>query len=186
MLKTKLNAYLSEKPVIAAAHENNWQDAVNSPAKVVLCCTANIMNINEKIAECHKCGKLVFIHIDLSDGIGKDKAGVEYLAKCGIDGVVSTRGNLVKFARELGLITIQRFFALDAKGVASIHDLTSSSRPDYIEIMPGVIPKIIKQVSKGAIPVMVGGLIDNKDEVSEALDCGAVAISTSKKELWYI
>ena len=186
MLKTKLKEYLAKTPIIAAAHENNWQDAINSPVKVVLCCASNIMNIKDKIDECHKHGKIVFIHIDLSDGIGKDKAGVEFLAKCGIDGIVSTRGNIVKYAREQGLITIQRFFALDSKGVASIQDLTSSSKPDFIEIMPGVITKIIKQVAKGSIPVMVGGLIDTKEEIAEAVKSGAIAISTSKKELWYI
>ncbi|MBQ5911329.1 MAG: glycerol-3-phosphate responsive antiterminator [Clostridia bacterium] len=186
MLKAKLEEYLAETPVIAAATANNWQDAIESPAKVVIFCTANIMNVKDRIEECHKHGKLAFVHIDLSEGIGKDKAGVEFLAKCGIDGIASTRGNLVKYAREQGLITIQRFFALDSKGVASIHDLTASSHPDFIEIMPGVISKIIKQVSGGPIPVMVGGLIDTKEEVIDAINCGAVAISTSKKELWYI
>ena len=54
------------------------------------------------------------------------------------------------------------------------------------EIMPGVIGKIIRQFANGPIPVLVGGLIDTKEEIAEALSNGAVAISTSKKELWEI
>lgn len=185
-MKATVKEYLAETPIIAAAHDFNWQDAIESPAKVILCCTANIITIGEKIEEVHKHGKLAFVHIDLSDGIGKDRSGIEFLAKCGIDGVISTRGNLVKYAKELGLITVQRFFALDAKGVAGINDLSSATRPDYIEIMPGVIGKIIRQFANGPIPVIVGGLIDTKQEAEDALKNGAIAISTSKKDLWYI
>ena len=144
------------------------------------------MTVEEKIKEIHSKGKVAFVNIDLSDGIGKAKAGIEFLAKCGVDGIVSTRGNLVKYAKELGIITVQRFFALDAKGISGISDLSSVTRPDFIEIIPGVICKIIKQFAKGSIPVLVGGLIDTKEEITDALSSGALAISTSKKDLWYI
>ena len=185
-MKTKVKKFFEEIPIIAAAHEYNWSDAVESPAKVILCCSANIMNVEDKISEIHSRGKVAFVHIDLLDGIGKDKSGVEFLAKCGVDGIVSTRGNLVKYAKELGLITVQRFFALDAKGISGINDLSASTRPDYIEIMPGVIGKIIRHFADGPIPVLVGGLIDTKEEIAEALNNGAFAISTSKKDLWYL
>ena len=173
-------------PIIAAAHEHNWKEAVESPAKVVLCCAANIMTIEEKVKEIHSQGKIAFVNVDLSEGIGRDKSGIEFLAKCKVDGVVSTRGNLVKFAKELGLVTVQRFFALDAKGISGIKDLSAVTRPDFIEIMPGVIEKIIRQFANGPAPVLVGGLIDTKEEIVAALNNGALAISTSKKELWYL
>ena len=144
------------------------------------------MTVEEKVKEIHAKDKIAFVHIDLSDGIGKDKSGIEFLAKCDVDGIISTRGNLVKYANELGLITVQRFFALDAKGISGIKELSSVSHPDYIEIMPGVIGKIIRQFANGPIPVLVGGLIDTKEEIAEAINNGAVAISTSKKELWEI
>lgn len=186
MLKTKLNEYLAETPVIAAVQENGWQEAIKSPAKVVFCLKANLLTIKDRISEAHKCGKLVFVHLDLADGIGKDKTGLEFLYSCGVDGVITTRGNLVRYAKEMGLITVQRFFALDSQGVSGINDLISTSRPDYIEIMPGVIEKIISNFSKGSIPVIAGGLIDAKSEVTAALSCGAIAVSTGRKELWYL
>ena len=186
MVKAKLDEYLGDTPVIAAVQENAWKEAMNSPARVIFCLKANLITIKERIEEAHNGNKLVFVHLDLADGIGKDKTGLEFLSSCGVDGIITTRGNLVRFAKELGLITVQRFFALDSQGVSGINDHISTSRPDYIEIMPGVIEKIISDFSKGSIPVIAGGLIENKSEVTSALSCGAVAVSTGKKELWYI
>ena len=37
-----------------------------------------------------------------------------------------------------------------------------------------------------SVPIIAGGLIENKAEVTEALGLGAAAVSTGKKELWYL
>ena len=59
-------------------------------------------------------------------------------------------------------------------------------RHDLIEIMPGVIGKIIERFAKGEIPLISGGLIETKAEVTSALNLGAFAVSTGKSELWYM
>ena len=62
-------------------------------------------------------GVLVFLHIDLISGVGKDAAGVEYLAKTlPLDGIVTTRTHLIRAAKDVGLLAAQRLFALDSKG----------------------------------------------------------------------
>lgn len=186
MLKNDLFDYLAETPVIAAVPDSNWAQAVASPAKIIFCLKANLLTVKDRIKEAHEKGKFVFVHIDLAEGIGKDKTGLEFLASCGVDGIITTRGNLVRTAREMGLLTVQRFFALDSQGVSGINDLISGSYPDCVEIMPGVIDKIISRFAQGNIPVIAGGLIETKSEVTAALSCGAVAVSTGRKELWYI
>ena len=95
ILKTKLNEFLDQMPVIAAVQENGWKDAIESPAKVIFSLKANLMTVKERIAEAHEHGKLIFVHLDLAEGIGKDKTGVEFLASCGADGILTTRGNLI-------------------------------------------------------------------------------------------
>ena len=56
-----------------------------------------------------------------------------------------------------------------------------------LEIMPGVISKVITQLKKTVnIPIIAGGIIDNKTEIIEALKAGAAAVSTGKCELWNI
>lgn len=186
MQKEMLLDRLAESPVIAAIQESGWNDAIASPAKIIFCLKANLLTVKEYIEKAHESRKIVFIHIDLSDGIGKDKIGVEFLAKCGVDGIISTRGNMVRIAKDMGLLTVQRFFALDSQGVSGISELASASAPDFIEIMPGIADKIISRFANDAVPVIAGGLIDTKVEVTNALSKGAIAVSTGKKDLWYI
>lgn len=35
-------------------------------------------------------------------------------------------------------------------------------------------------------PVIAGGLIQSKAEVTDALNCGAIAVSTGQAQLWYL
>ena len=126
------------------------------------------------------------IRLDLAEGIGKDRAGIRYLAQCGTDGVISTKAQLIRYAKEQGLITVQRFFALDSKGMESIEEMSRNTNPHLMEIMPGVICKAISRFSSGGIPVIAGGLIQTKSEVTDALGCGAAAVSTGRPELWYM
>ena len=104
----------------------------------------------------------------------------------GADGIISTKTFLIKAASDCGLITVQRFFAYDSQGVESISDVLAGSSADIIEIMPGVIGKIIERFSGVNIPLIAGGLIETKQEVTTALKLGAFAVSTGKEELWYI
>jgi len=55
-----------------------------------------------------------------------------------------------------------------------------------MELMPGVIDKAIARFCKGNIPVIAGGLIETKAEVTSALGHGATAVSTGNTELWYL
>ena len=65
-------------------------------------------------------------------------------------------------------------------------EMLSVSSPDFIEIIPGVIGKVISRFASRGIPVIAGGLIESKAEITEALSSGASAVSTGKKELWYM
>ena len=129
---------------------------------------------------------IVIVHIDLTEGISRDKYGVEFLADLGVDGIISTKASLIRCAKEHGLITVQRFFAYDSQGVESIDEMLSQSSPDIIEVMPGVIGKIITRFANAKAPLIAGGLIETKAEVTSALSLGAFAVSTGKEELWDI
>lgn len=177
---------IGRAPIIAAIHDRQWDEVLDSPVDVLFYLRANILTIKEKITEAHAKGKYIFIHLDLCEGVGKDKAGIEFLANCGVDGVVTTRAQNIRQAKELGLLTVQRFFALDSQGLASIDEMINTAKPDLIEIMPGVITKIIDRFSKCNIPVIAGGLIETKAEVTGAIGSGAIAVSTGCRDLWYL
>jgi len=177
---------LEQNPVIAAIGEDKWDAALESPAQVMFYLSADLMTVRSRIAQAHDAGKQVLVHVDLAEGIGKDRAGIRFLADCGVDGVISTKAQLIRFAKDQSLLTVQRFFALDSKGMDSIDEMLRNTNPHLMEIMPGVIGKAIQRFSSGRVPVIAGGLIQTKAELTQALTCGATAVSTGQQELWYL
>ena len=173
-----------EHPVIAAVGDDKWEAALESPAKVIFYMSANLMTIQQRIRQAHQAGKYIMIHLDLAEGIGRDRTGIRYLVACGADGILSTKGQLIRFAREQQLFTVQRFFAVDSNGAESIGELMRGANPHILEIMPGVVTKVIRRYSEGGIPVIAGGLIQTAREAEEALHAGAKAVSTGEPKLW--
>lgn len=186
MQPDKLLDCLECNPVIAAVTQEGFPAALEAPVQIIFHLGVDLMSVAQVIQQAHDAGKYIFIHLDLAEGIGKDRAGVRYLAQCRADGIISTRSQLIRYGKEQGLITVQRFFALDSKGMDSIEEMAKNTNPHLMEIMPGVIGKAIRRCSRGNIPVIAGGLIQTKSEVTEALNCGAAAVSTGKSDLWYI
>lgn len=184
--KAELIVCLEQNPVIAAIGEDKWDEALNSPVEVLFYLSANLLSVSERIRQAHETGKHVLVHLDLAEGIGRDRAGIKYLAQIGVDGIISTRAQAVQLAKEQGLITVQRFFLLDSKGIESIEEMLRHTNPHFMELMPGVISKSIRRFGKVGIPVIAGGLIETKAELMEALSCGATAVSTGRKDLWYM
>lgn len=182
----KVISCLESSPVIAAVRDKFFEKALDSPVDVIFLFGCGILTVEDRIKAAHKAGKYIFVHIDLAEGIGKDKHGIEFLAQMGADGIISTKTFLIRAAKDCGMLTVQRFFAYDSQGVESINEVLAGSAPDIVEIMPGVIGKIIERFSGGNIPLIAGGLIETKHEVTTALNLGAFAVSTGKEELWYI
>ena len=177
---------LERTPIIAATDSSGWEKAVASDVEVLFHLSANIITIGNDIKKAKEHNKNIFVHIDLAEGIGKDRTGIKWLAELGADGIISTRAQLIRNAKDCGLTAIQRFFVLDSKGMGSITEMIDTTRPDLIEIMPGVIPKALSLFSEKGIPVIARGLIETKAEITAALSSGAVAVSTGKSILWSI
>lgn len=135
-----------------------------------------------------KAKKKVVLHVDLIQGLKTDAYGFEFLVReIKPDGIVSTRSNVIALAKKNKLLTIQRLFLLDSQALEHNISLINQVKPDYIEILPGIIPSVIKEVyEKTNIPVIAGGLIRTEEDVQLAYNGGAVAISTSQPELWFI
>ena len=186
MLPSEIIDCLELNPVIAAIRDDGWNAALHSPAQVLFYLSADLTTVGTRIKQAHDAGKILLIHMDLAEGIGKDRAGIRYLAQHGVDGIISTKAQLVRAAKDMGLLTVQRFFALDSKGMESIDEMLRTSTPHLIEIMPGVIGKAIRRFCDCGIPIIAGGLIETKAEVTEAISCGAAAVSTGKENLWYL
>ncbi|MCQ2455480.1 MAG: glycerol-3-phosphate responsive antiterminator [Clostridia bacterium] len=185
-MSKKIYEILTDSPIVSAVKNDMFFKALDSPCKVIFLLNANILSVPEQIEKAHQKDKKVFVHIDLAEGIGKDSAGIEFLSKCGADGIISTKTGLIRAAKDKNLPTVQRIFALDSQGILSVVESVKNANPEFIEVMPGIAFKIIKRLSSMKIPIIAGGLIDTKSEVFSALDSGAVAVSTGNNDLWYM
>lgn len=150
--------------------------------------TGDILNINQIIDSLRKSGKLVYVHIDLIGGVAKDIFALKYIhSNIRPDGIITTRSNIIREAKGLGLFSIQGLFLLDSLSLASGIISIKSTTQDAVEILPGIIPKMIKSINKEVnIPIIAGGLIKDKTDVINSLKGGAIGISTSNENVWYM
>jgi len=177
-----------EHSVIASIrNDTDFKYALNSKVTALFILHGDIFNLPQIILESKEHNKIIFLHIDLIKGIGKDKEGIIYLSKKKLcDGIVTTKGNLIEVAKKEGLIAVQRLFLLDSASLKTGERLLKQNQPDAIEILPGIAaPYFIEHIYKKlSCPVIAGGLIRKKEEIDELFKKGIMAVSTSKKELW--
>ncbi len=174
-----------KKVVASVRTDDEFREALRSDAEVIFLQNTSISNVKEQISQAHEYYKTVFIHTDFMEGIGKDKAGLEYIKKLGADGMLSTRTGMIRYGKDAGLLTVQRFFIVDTHSVDTAIDSIKIGKPDFVEIMPGVIEKTITRFTQAVdTPVIAGGLVAKTGEVDRALDAGAVAVSTGQSALW--
>lgn len=180
---------LQINPIIAAIKDKQQLDrAIKSPCEIIFVLKSDIFNIKSIVDKVRASGKVVYIHVDLIDGLAKDALALKYVYEnINPDGIITTKTNLVKVSKSLNMFVIQRFFILDHLSLdTGIHSI-ESMRPNAVEILPGIMPKVTKIfTNKTNVPIITGGLIMDKEDVVQSLKAGAVAISTSKEEIWYM
>ena len=59
------------------------------------------------------------------------------------DGIISTKVPLIRRGNELDFITVQRCFLLDSMAYENLRQQQHQVKPDYIEVLPGIMPQVI-------------------------------------------
>lgn len=178
---------LMDAPIIAAVKDQaGLQKALDSDCRVIFLLFGTILNIGDLVKQAHDYGKLCAVHIDLVEGLSNRDIAVDGLVKlCHPDGIISTRTPQIRRAQQLGVLAIQRTFMLDSISLQNLLAQIDSIRPDFIEILPGIIPSVIREITeKTSIPLIAGGLIRSKQDVIQALQAGVIAVSTSCLDVW--
>lgn len=176
-------------PVIAAVRdEPSLESALESQVAGIFLLNATLSNLKKRVRLIEDHHKAAFVHLEMVAGLSKDQSALEYIKEeMAPTGVITTKPNLIQPARHLGLITVQRLFILDSLSVQTGIKMAQGNRSDFIEVMPGVIPKVIPEFKAHCdIPLIAGGMVCSKDEVIEMLKVGVVAVSTGRAELWQI
>lgn len=180
---------LERNPIIPAIKNDTYlEEVLESSSEIVFIIMANILSIKEIVDKLKKAEKIVYVHVDMVEGISSSSSGVEFLMKeVNPDGIITTKHNIVSFANKNGIKVIQRFFILDSFSLNNTISNIRENRPSAVEILPGIMPKVIKKVSTSVrVPIIAGGLIDNKEDIINALGAGAIGVSTTSKNLWEI
>lgn len=187
MERNHLLELLADGPVIAAVKDDaGLEAAIASEVGVIFLLYGDILTVGELTGRAHSAGKAVFVHLDLLEGLSSKEVCVDFIARnTAADGVISTKAPLTRRARERGLVGIQRFFLLDSMAFQNIERHFAQDSSDLIEVLPGLMPKIIRRVAQvTGKPIIAGGLISDKEDVTGALGAGAVAVSTTNPAVW--
>nr|WP_330387638.1 glycerol-3-phosphate responsive antiterminator [Lacrimispora sphenoides] len=175
-------------PVIAAVKDmKGLADCCSmEEIRVVFILFGDICNLSSIVKQIKDADKVAMVHIDLITGLSGREIAVDFIKNnTKADGIISTKPALIKRAKELSLFTTLRIFVLDSMAFENIDRLMNVARPDIIEILPGLMPKVIKRVcSLVKVPVIAGGLISDKEDVMEALAAGAISVSTTNPMVW--
>lgn len=187
--KREISDYLETMPVIPAVNNiESLEDCLKSECKAIFILFGDICNIASIVSRAKKAKKIALVHIDLIDGLSSKEISVKFIKEyTKADGIISTKSQMIKCAKELGMITVQRFFILDSLALKNVTKQLNDVTADVIEILPAISHKIIKNFSsKCRHPLIIGGLISDKEDVIQMLSAGASGVSTTKKELWNI
>jgi glycerol uptake operon antiterminator len=178
---------LIENPIVAAIrNDEDLNMVIKSRAAIVFILYGSIINIGDISTKLRDAGKIVFVHVDMIDGLRGDIAGIEFIKKYANPfGMITTKPSNIKHVKQLGLYTIQRIFTIDSLSLKTGVKSALETGTDAVEVMPGIAPKIIGLMQKEiSVPIIAGGLIDSKKDIMEALSAGALAISTTARNLW--
>ena len=189
-MKQELMDAIQETPVIAAVKDDDGlQNALqNENIRVVFILYGDICNISTLVQRIHAAGKFAIVHVDLIAGLASKEVAVDFIrSQTEADGIISTRPTLIRRARHRGLLTVQRAFILDSLSLTSLSGQLEQGKPDFVEILPGIMPRVIAEISaRTQVPVIAGGLLRDKADVMAAMRAGAAAVSTSAPSLWDI
>ena len=178
-------------PIIAAVKDDEGLNvALTEDVEIIFVLYGDICTIPGIVSRIKKADKVAMVHVDLITGLNNSKEVCLDFIKNNTeaDGIITTKSNLISHARELGLNTVLRYFILDSLALQNIEKQARSSgiKPDIIEFLPGIVlPKMIRRINKvSRVPIIAGGLIADKEDVMNALDAGAMAISTTNPDVW--
>jgi len=164
----------------------NFEKALETDSEFIVFLETRIGQLKSLVAHAKRENKKALVHVDLIQGLKSDEYGMEYLIhEIKPDGVLSTRGNVISLAKKHRLLAIQRMFLLDRLALENNLKLIERFQPDCVEVLPGLMPSVIGTIYEQTnLPIIAGGLVSTGDDVKAALDAGAVAVSTSKTNLW--
>ncbi|PLR81002.1 glycerol-3-phosphate responsive antiterminator GlpP [Bacillus canaveralius] len=177
---------MNQKILPASSSMKEFEIFLDSPYQIGVFLEMHIAQLKNVNAMARQHNKKMIYHVDMIHGIKNDDYATEYICQeYRPYGLISTKSSVIHKAKQKGVIAVQRIFLIDSHALEKSYKLVEKTKPDYIEVLPGAMPWMIKEVKERLnTPIFAGGLIRSPEEVKNALKAGAVAITTSKTDLW--
>lgn len=177
---------LDQTVIPAARNMKDFEFLMTEPSQLVILLDSHIAQVQSLLNIARQHQKKVILHADLVQGLKHDEHGAQYLCQCAKPaGLISTHSSVISVAKKRGILAIQRIFLLDSHSLRTSFRMLQSSQPDFIEVLPGIMPEVIREVRETTdIPVLAGGFIRSKSDIDKIIAAGASAVTTSHRELW--
>lgn len=188
-MKKEFKEALEDSPIIAAIKDDTGlKKCLASDSRVVFILYGDICTISDIVDTIKSSGKIAMVHLDLITGLSSKEIAVDFIKKyTAADGIITTKPALVKRAKELEFYTILRLFVIDSMAYANIERQTKTAKPDLIEILPALMPKIVSKICDiSQTPVIAGGLVSDKEDVMALLQAGVMSISSTNESIWFL
>ncbi|MEE1113722.1 MAG: glycerol-3-phosphate responsive antiterminator [Eubacterium sp.] len=184
----ELREVLEENPVIAAVKDDDGlaECCGIEEVKAVFVLYGDACTVVDIVRKIKIAGKKAYVHVDLIAGLSAREAAVRFIAEyTEADGIISTKPALIAEAAKCGLQSILRIFLLDSMAIRNLEREVRTARPDAVEVLPGLMPKIIRKIAGSTrLPIIAGGLISDREDIVNALDAGAISVSSTNREVW--
>ncbi|WP_303871843.1 glycerol-3-phosphate responsive antiterminator [Acetobacterium wieringae] len=176
------------KPVIPSVHQRKelLYAMAETGADWIMLKLGDVNTLPQLVGHIHRFGKKVMVHQDSIKGIARDKMGIQYMANCGVDCVITMKAPCVKYIKEVGMVAAFGFFVIDSDACRTGLANVKEQQPDVVILMPGTIPpQLIKAIkSEAGTPIILGGLMTTGEQIVGAMATGVAAVATSNPELW--
>ena len=98
--KRKFRVILEDCPVIAAVKdETGLKECLYSESQIIFLLFGDICSVGRYVEIAKSAGKMVFVHMDLINGLGNKEVAVDFIREhTGVDGIISTKPQLVTMA----------------------------------------------------------------------------------------
>ena len=188
-MKKEFREAIEDSPIIAAIkNDDGLEKCLSSESSVIFILYGDICSIADIVDKVKSSGKIAMVHIDLITGLSSKEIVVDFIKKyTKADGIITTKPTLIKRAKEIGLHTILRVFVIDSMAYSNIEHQLKTAKPDLIEVLPALMPKVLQKICKlSSVPVIAGGLVSDKEDVMSLLHAGVVSISSTNEKIWFL
>ncbi|HEY1169241.1 MAG TPA: glycerol-3-phosphate responsive antiterminator [Candidatus Limnocylindrales bacterium] len=179
-------ARLAESPCCAAiTSDAHLEAALASTVSTIFILRGDGLELRPVVRRIHAAGKFVAVHLDLIDGLRPDRTAIAWLARAGVDALISSHGQLMAAVRRENMVGIHRLLLTRRGLLDSGLSAVTRSGADIVEVLPGVIlPDVRALLPRLAVPLLAGGFIRTEMEARAVLAAGAVGVTTSTESLW--